>query len=176
MSGDWTSIMRNWAAAVPPSLGLLAIGAIGGVIDHNGKARIVFLRWKDPLPASRAFSQLLLTDTRIDVARLRSKFGPFPEQPNGQNALWYKLYKTIADRAEVLHVHRDYLMNRDLAVLSLLSLIIAAPLALVAAPSPRAAMLLTLIFAAEYLLFRQAAAVYGRRLVTTVLAVKAAQR
>jgi hypothetical protein len=43
LSGNWQQAMKDWAAAVPPGLGLLAAGAINGLIDDRGKARLVFL-------------------------------------------------------------------------------------------------------------------------------------
>ena len=100
--------------------------------------------------------------------------GPPPLTLRGQNSLWYHLYKTVADRAEVWQVHRDYLLNRDLAVMTLL-LTIVAP-AISAFSSTKAGAVLVAIYAVEFLILRRAAAVYGRRFVTTVLAVKSTQR
>lgn len=175
LSGDWTKFAKDWAAALPPSIGLLAIGAITGSVDQMMKARIVYWRWAHPLPGSRAFSKLMYEDPRIDVARLQAKHGPFPTDPNEQNSLWYRLFKTVSGREEVTHVHRDFLINRDLATLALLSFVIAVPLAFFFATAPGAPKVLALILIGEYLLFRQAAVFYGNRFVTTVLALKSAQ-
>lgn len=176
LAGDWTTIAKDWAAALPPSLGLLAIGAISGLVSQTWKARLVFLRWSHPLPGSRAFTRHIHQDTRIDAARLEKKHGPFPAEPAAQNGLWYRLYKTVADRPEVSHVHRDFLINRDLATLSVLSFVVAVPIAWFMAPAPGTTLTLAAIFAVEYLVFRQAAANYGVRMATTVLAIKSAQR
>lgn len=175
MSADWPTILKNLAAAAPPSVGLIAIGALTGIVDQNWKARLVFLRWAHPLPGSRAFSYYVHRDTRINATRLEKKYGPFPSDPGQQNALWYQLYKTVSDRAEVSQVHRDFLINRDLAALALLSFIVAVPVAYYAAPAAGAAKMLAMILAGEYLVFRQAAASYGARMVATVLTIKSAQ-
>lgn len=168
--GNWRSALTDWTSALPSSLGLIAIGALNGQIDHLGKARIVFLKWKDPLPASQAFSVLMATDSRIDVKRLTAKHGPFPSEPTEQNAAWYKLYRTVAGRLEVSHIHRDYLLNRDIAVLALMLLIVVPGISIFF--SSKTAAILALIYSLEFLVFRRAAAVYGRRFVTTVLAIK----
>src|ERR1700730_9284409 len=55
---------------------LLAI-VLSGVLGDTWKARLVFWRWNNPLPGCRAFSELLASDPRIDVASLRSRLGEF---------------------------------------------------------------------------------------------------
>jgi hypothetical protein len=175
LAADWPTILKNLAAAAPPSVGLIAIGALTGLIDQNWKARIVFLRWSHPLPGSRAFSHYMSKDTRIDSTRLEKKHGPFPTDPGSQNAVWYRLYKTVADRAEVSQVHRDFLINRDLAALALLSFLVVVPISYFATPAAGATKMLAIVLALEYFVFRQAATSYGARMVMTVLALKAAQ-
>jgi hypothetical protein len=62
------------AASIP----LLAI-VLSGVLSDTGKARLVFWRWRNPLPGCRAFTELVNTDPRIDVSALRTKYGDFPQ-------------------------------------------------------------------------------------------------
>jgi hypothetical protein len=173
-ASNWRVIFSDLAGVIPPGLGLIAVGGINAILAPDWKARVVFLRWRDPLPGSRAFSKLLLSDSRIDVKKLTAKHSPFPSAPAEQNALWYKLYRSVSGLPEVSHVHRDFLMNRDLAVMSIMLIVIGAPLSAIYAT--KAALVLAAIYAVEFLLFRLAAANYGRRLVTTVLAIKSTQR
>jgi hypothetical protein len=171
---SWQAILSNLAGVIPPGLGLIAVGAINAILSADWKARLVFLRWRDPLPGSRAFSELLTTDSRIDVNKLKAKHSPFPSTLADQNALWYKLYRSVSGLPEVTHVHRDFLLNRDLAVMSALLLVIGPPLSAIF--GGKAALVLAAIYAGEFFIFRLAAANYGRRLVTTVLAIKSTQR
>src|SRR5208282_4310181 len=62
------------AACIP----ILAI-VLSGVLSDAGKARLVFWRWQNPLPGCRAFTELIVSDPRIDVAALRKKHGDFPQ-------------------------------------------------------------------------------------------------
>jgi hypothetical protein len=174
LAANWRAIFTDLAGAIPPGLGFVAVGAINAFLSADWKARLVFLRWHHPLPGSRAFSELLTSDGRIDVKKLTAKHSPLPTVPTEQNALWYKLYRSVSGLPEVTHVHRDFLLNRDLAVMSILLLVIVAPLSATFAIKP--ALVLAAVYAGEFLLFRLAASNYGRRLVTTVLAIKSTQR
>jgi hypothetical protein len=69
----------------------LVIG-ITGVVDATMKARLVFLRWRDPLPGSRAFSIYMQSDARINDVAIRDRYAPLPRSADRQNALWYAMY------------------------------------------------------------------------------------
>lgn len=124
MAADYQEMLKHWHALIPAGLGAILISVINGLLDTQTKARLVFWRWHDPLPGSRAFSQYVELDPRIDVAALKSKFAPFPTKPAEQNALWYKLYKTVETDSRVLNVHRLFLLTRDYAGISLMMLIV----------------------------------------------------
>src|SRR5258708_3640585 len=54
------------AAAIP----ILAI-VLTNILSDQAKARLVFWRWHHPLPGCRAFNELISTDPRIDLPRLK---------------------------------------------------------------------------------------------------------
>jgi hypothetical protein len=88
-SFDIKSLKSLIRAIISVSGGLALITIAGGLMDPMMKARLVFLRWQDPLPGSRAFSEVGRCDPRIDMDRLEKHFGPFPEPGAAQNRLWF---------------------------------------------------------------------------------------
>jgi hypothetical protein len=88
---------------------------LNGILGDLSKARLVFWKWRNPLPGCRAFSDIMCADPRIDAARLRVKLNPLPTKPQEQNAAWYRLYKAHADKQYILQAHQAYLLTRDMA-------------------------------------------------------------
>ena len=82
-AADWKDVTTYAAKGLWPSVGLIAASALNGMIDDKGTARIVFLRWADPVPGAEAFSHLMATDSRIDIKKLTAKHGPSPADPAG---------------------------------------------------------------------------------------------
>jgi hypothetical protein len=70
-------------------------------------------------------------------------------------------------------VHRDFLLMRDYTGLAVLFVVVFGATALIVVPSWRVALAYCLLLVAQFVLTRQAAATYGARFVTTVLAQKA---
>jgi hypothetical protein len=66
---------------------------LNGIISSNQKAVLTFWRFKNPLPACRAFSHYAQKDDRVDNKILEAKFSPLPETAKEQNSLWYKISK-----------------------------------------------------------------------------------
>jgi hypothetical protein len=174
-SGDWAGLATQWAALLPAGLGLIVVGVLNAQADAITKARLVFMRWHDPLPASEAFTRLAATDPRIDMAALECKFGQLPTDAKSQNALWYRLYKSIEADAAVEHAHREFLFTRDFHFLAALMLIGLGVLAIATFSGVGKTSLYLAILAAQFLTTGQAARNHGRRLVCTVLARKAAE-
>ena len=102
---------------ITASIPLVAI-VLSGVLSDTAKARLVFWRWRDPLPGCRVFTELLSTDPRIDVPALKKKLGELPTDPQAQNALWYRLYEQRRTDVRVWEAHRIYLLTRDMASIS----------------------------------------------------------
>jgi hypothetical protein len=152
------------AAGVP----ILAI-ILAGVLGDVGKARLVFWRWKDPLPGCRAFSKLADNDSRIDMTGLRSKLGEFPSEPKAQNALWYRLYRKHGAALRVLQAHKVYLLTRDMTAISAFFAIVMSTSIFLQTATARIGTIYAVALIAQYLLIATAARNYGERFVTNVL-------
>lgn len=166
-------------AAVRTSLtALLPVPALllASLISADHKAILVFWRIKNPLPGSRAFSVHAPADYRIDLAKLKKHIGEFPTDPREQNAKWYGLYKQVASDLSVQDGHKNYLLFRDIAAMSLL-LVPALPIAM-HFMDVRVQGILTsaALFAGQYFLATLAARTAGIRFVQNVLAVHASRK
>ena len=63
---------------LPAGLGTLICGVLVEQGSPDFKARMVFLRWTDPLPGSRAFTHIGPRDPRVDMKALSRKVKPLP--------------------------------------------------------------------------------------------------
>jgi hypothetical protein len=161
---------------VPVGLALAIATVLNGLVSPDMKARLVFLRWHHPLPGHRAFSRYALLDPRIDTSALEKLYGGLlPAGPVEQNRAWYRIYKTVENDPAVRQVHRDFLLLRDYTALSAVFTVFYGVAGLYAIPSTRTAIIYLLVLAAQSLIARQAASNYGVRMVTTVLARRAAK-
>jgi hypothetical protein len=176
LGGQWVVLAKNLPEILPTGLCLVLVGVANAQLSSDAKARIVFLRWRDPLPGSEAFTRHAITDPRIDLVTIERNNGPLPTDPRQQNSLWYRLYHSVADDLAVLQVHREYLFTRDYACMSLLMLIGLGAAGLFSFPSKSTAIGYIGVLIIQYLLVRRAARNHGIGLVTTVLALKGAGR
>lgn len=103
------------AAPLLPVFVLLVVN----LIPPGVKASPVFWRLRDALPGAGAFTRHAPADPRVDIARLKRNVGAFASEPREQNARWYRLYKLVQDRVEVMSAQRDFLLSRDAAAMSL---------------------------------------------------------
>jgi hypothetical protein len=176
----FTSTGLNAAATslksvIPAGIGLVLVGLLNAQVPAELKARLVFMRWKHPLPGSRAFSQHARADGRVDLAALERQYGKLPRGPREQNALWYRLFKSVDSEPAVTQAHRAFLFCRDYACLTLLMMAILGGAAIVQVPTITGRLLFIGILAVQFLLAMSAARNHGERLVTTVLALAAAR-
>ena len=169
----WTALLEVQKFA-PVVVIAVVVSVLNAQISHNNKARIVFWRWSYPLPGSRAFSEYIDTDQRIDKPKLPSFQDPLPTKPDEQNALWFRWYREFKDEPGVTQVHREYLFTRDYAGLLVLMIVGLGALAFWQMQSIQIALIYLVFLVAQYLLVRHAAKNHGVRFVTTVLAYKAA--
>ena len=174
-AGDWIILGQQLGEIVPAGLGLALVGIINAQLSPETKSRIVFMRWTNSLPGCEAFSRYADTDPRIDIESLRKKYGPLPVAPQKQNALWYKLYKSVEAEPAVLQAHREFLFSRDYAGLALMMLVVLGTAGLLQTPSMTTGSLYMALLLAQFLLAGRAARNHGRRFVTTVLAIKTAE-
>lgn len=169
-AAEWGLLAKSVMEGAPAGVLLIFSGIANAQISPEMKARIVFLRWDDPLPGSRAFTVYAQSDSRIDPADLERKYGQLPTDPKQQNRLWYKLYKSVESEPAVLQVHREYLFTRDYNVLSLLMLIFLGIASFVQFPAVETAGYYVVALLGQFWLTGRAARHHGQRFVTTVLA------
>lgn len=161
---------------VPVGVALVIATVLNGLVSADMKARLVFLRWHHALPGHRAFSKYAVHDPRIDIAALEKLHGgPLPVDPVEQNRAWYRFYKTVENDHAVRQVHRDFLLLRDYTGLSAVFIMFYGAAGLYAIPSVKVGLGYLLLLLAQYAIARQAASNYGIRMVTTVLARRAAK-
>jgi len=169
------TLMTKAANILPLGLAMVVVTVINGLLTPAAKARIVFLRWTHALPGHRAFTELAAADPRVDMGRLEKALGnKLPVNPDEQNSVWYRLYKSIEKHPSVEHVQRDWLLLRDYACLVVLGTAVFGLAGMIFLNSTKVALLYVGAMIVQFLLVRQAAANYAQRFVTTVLAEKAA--
>ncbi len=166
-------LKNNW---VWPSVAFILVPILNGLLSADTKARIVFFRWKNPLPGSYAFSRYGPEDPRVDMDAIKGAYGPLPSAPDKENALWYRLYKRIENDPSVLEAHRLFLLSRDFHCLSIIILISFGVAAIILIRSSKITAIYLALLIMQYLLSGVSARNYGKRFVTTVLARTAAER
>ena len=153
------------------------IGAfvLDGLLSADTKARVVYWRFKHPLPGSRAFSVHLKKETRADPERLVRQWGVFPDDPAEQNRLWYRIYRSVEKELRVHEAHRAWLFSRDLTAYTVLFVVIFGIATLVSDALWPIGWWYLAGLTTQYVTAMTAARNYGVRFVRTVLAV-ASQR
>jgi hypothetical protein len=174
LAGDWGAAVQDLGQALPAGLGLLLTGIVNAQLSADAKGRVVFLRWRNPLPGSEAFTRHAHSDHRVDLNALQRQHGPLPTDPRQQNALWYKLYKSVESEPAVIQAHRAFLFARDYTCIALMMLIVLGGIGLWQISSTKGALFYIGGLALQFVLAGQAARNHGRRFVSTVLALKGA--
>ncbi|MCD6337884.1 MAG: hypothetical protein J7M29_00685, partial [Verrucomicrobia bacterium] len=123
LAGDWRAAIQGPGQALPAGLGLVLTGILNAQLSADTKSRIVFLRWRNPLPGCEAFTRYAHSDPRVDLIALENQYGPLPTDPRTQNTLWYKLYKTVEMEPAVVQAHRAFLFARDYTCIALMMLV-----------------------------------------------------
>jgi hypothetical protein len=159
---------------VPFGLGIIFVGLINAVIGPLTKARIVFFRWKHPLPGSEAFSKYVHEDHRTDIVELNKWYGPLPDDPDRQNRLWYKLYKQFEEEPSVSQAHKEYLFTRDYAALALYLLAGFGGAGFLILDSFVFACGYFILLVLQFFIALKAARTHGKSFVTNVLALASA--
>lgn len=160
---------------LPAGVATLVVSLLNSQLSPTAKARIVYARWSNPLPGARAFSRYAQSDARVDIAALTRKFGPFPTGPREQNALWYKMYRSVEDKVEVRDANQQFLLWRDCTTLLVLLFVTLVPIAAILTRRLIPVAGLAAFQALQFGLAMQAARVNGERLVSNVLALKGAE-
>ncbi|MEX5570336.1 hypothetical protein B1F73_12605 [Pseudomonas syringae] len=146
------------------------------LISANIKAILVFWRITYPLPGSRAFTVHAPADHRIDLARLKKNVGVFPVTERDQNAKWYGLYKKVDSAPSVVDSHKNYLLFRDIAALSLLLTLLVPVVTHFSDVDVARSLACAAFFLGQYLMAALAARTTGIRFVQNVLALHASEK
>ncbi len=177
-------LLETWALLESISLSdgilglLFSVGAfvLDGLLSADAKTRVVYWRWRNPLPGSRAFSTHLPAERRADRDRLVADWGDLPDTPEGENRLWYRIYRTVEDEIRVQEAHRAWLFSRDIAGYSALFAGLFGSAALFSDASPIIVGPYLVALASQYGVAALAAQNYGVRFVRTVLAIASTGR
>lgn len=165
-------IYRALSAALVPVLVLL----IMNVLPSDVKAMLVYWKPLGVLPGCEAFTKHGPADPRVDMAQLKKNVGALPIDAEEQNSKWFRLYKLVESQTEITAAQKDFLMYRDMAVLSL-PLIVLAPIGLFLADARNTAMFTAAgLFLAQYLVTAISARHAGERFVCNVLASHSAKK
>lgn len=169
----WTTVavVRSLGTVVLPVVVLLIVN----VLPYNVKAVLVYWKPLGWLPGSEAFTKYGPADERIDMVSLKKHVGELPTEPREQNSKWFNLYKLVENQTEVAAAQKDFLMYRDMAVISL-PLIALVPLGLwLAGIDPSVLWFAAALFVVQYLLAAVSARHSGIRFVSNVLAIHSAK-
>ncbi len=172
--GNWNKLANGWMTILPAGVGVALTGLINSLVSSDTKARLVFMRWHNPLPGSEAFTRHGPNDPRVDMAALAAKHGPLPTGAREQNVLWYRLYRAVSKEPAVEQAHRHFLFSRDYAFMSL---VMVAALGAAAGYFIRpisALEIYALLLVVQWGVATRAANVGGHRFVKTALALSAA--
>lgn len=157
-------------AALAPIISIV----LNGLLSSNAKVILVFWRIKYPLPGSRVFSDLAKKDLRINLEKIREKYGYLPEDHAKQNHLWYKIYKIHESKITILDSHKNYLFCRDLTGISAIFLTIFTIFTLIFIGAQISIFYYILYLIIQFLILLIAAQNYGNRFVCNVLAEESA--
>jgi hypothetical protein len=164
-------LLKEWQSLLPAGLGAIVVGVLTAQFSEDLKASLVFWRWNDPLPGCRAITKYGPQDPRYTMEQVKIACGGnLPSDPREQNALWYRLYRKVADRPRVHDTQRNYLFNRDYSAISILLVGAFGGSGFWFISSPITAVLYLGLLIVQYLLVRTAAKNYGINLVKNVLA------
>lgn len=160
---------------LPGGLAVALCGILNSQLTYLQKARIVFLRWANPLPGCRAFSHYAARDPRIDMKAVRAKWSPLPKGAQQQNALWYRIYQQERGTEAVDHLNRQWLFARDYASICVLLLVALGSLGIYQMPSFLSWSVFVGIVFAQFLFVRRSAVNHAERFISTVIAQAAAK-
>ena len=149
----------------------IIVFVVNGQLSASAKAKLVFLRIKDPLPGCRVFSLHGKNDYRVNMDALTRLHGNLPNTPREENQLWYKIYKSHASDITIIKSHRDFLLARDMTSMAFLFLVFAGIPAMFLSGWPWNLFYFAVLLLI-YLVMSNLARNHGCRFVTNVLALE----
>lgn len=167
----WWKASLSIQNALPFALAIALVGIVNTQLSATTKERIVFWKWENPLPGSRAFSFYAHQDPRIDISKLEQNYGPLPLDPIEQNRKWYRIYKQFREDPSVIDANKGYLFARDYAGLSAMMLAIFGATSLYSIESSKLCITYILCLSFQLFLATNSARTNAIRLVTTSMAI-----
>ncbi len=163
---SFITVRGVWVLIVP-----LLLFVLNGIVSSDFKAILSFWRFKNPLPACRAFSFYADKDDRIDKNFLTSKFGQLPVFPKEQNSLWYKIYKKHQENPVVKKSHKDFLLARDITSVAFLFFIVGG-ISMLILSVESVKWLYVIYLLIQFIIFAIVAQNHGKRFVCNALAIE----
>ena len=159
----------SWKDSIYAVFAPAAAIVINGFIGAETKARIVFMKWNNPLPGSSAFTKHIFNDSRFSANEVREKWGSLPTEPGEQNRQWYRLYREVEDDVRVQDVHKNWLLTRDLAAATFVFIVFFFGVGILSTFEVPGWYYWVMLI--PYLTFTLSARRYAERFVTTSIAV-----
>lgn len=166
----WLVSVQRLYELIPAGLSALIAGFLNNQISANQKAKIVYFKDRHPLPGCRAFSKYAVEDPRINLAELKKKIGYLPTDPEEQNTLWYSLYRKVENEISIVSSHKDFLLARDCAAITLILIILFGISGLLLFKSTLIYLSIMGLFLLEFFVVQRAARISGIGFVNNVLA------
>lgn len=169
---DWEISMDSLRYFIFGPLAIAATAIINGMIGPETKAKIVFLRWKNPLPETRVFSKLIAYDRRIDMKRIDLEIkGASGFSAEMQNVAWFDYYLHSQTNPLVVSSERNYVYYRDYACMMMILVLTASSACLYFRDHINLILICILVLTAQYVFAALVAARSGNEFATTVIAV-----
>jgi hypothetical protein len=168
---DFIEFIKSPESILPVGIGLVLTSLLNALSPSIFKHQIVFLRIKEPLPASEAFSKHLYADSRIDIDAIKRICALLPQTRRDQNTTWYKLFRKVSSDPSVASSHKDFLFFRDYCVFSLYFFLVLGGISFFHVPTITYSSLYCVLLLLQFALTMRAARIRSVRLVETVLAL-----
>ena len=175
-AAPYFKLAKAWGFLLPAGVGLAMIRVINGLINGKTKNRLVFWKWKNPLPGCEAYTVYAKNDdryTEADVSRFYSASDD-PEKwvvPKDQNAHFYEnIFLPMQNKPAVQQAERNFLFTRDYAAISFVMLISLGVAGYFVITADHNWVLYGLGLIVQFLLARTAARNYGIETVTNSIA------
>ena len=169
---DWEISMDSLRYFIFGPLAVAATAIINGLIGPETKAKIVFLRWKNPSPETRVFSDLIANDGRIDIRRIDLEIkGASSFSAEKQNVAWFDYYLHSQTNPLVVSCERNYVYYRDYTCMLIILVLTASIAGFYFCDHLDLILICILILTAQYVFVAPVAARSGNEFATTVIAV-----
>lgn len=168
--------LYNFRFLIFGPLAVAVTAIINGLVGTETKARIVYLKWDNPSPETRVFSELIQNDKRIDKKGMEMEIrGVSKLSAEEQNALWFENYIFVQNNPLVVSSERNYVYYRDYASTLVILLVTAICASLYFSEKSNLIVIYIILLLIQIILVKPVAARSGNEFATTVIAVSFTQ-